>query len=223
MRRITVLLIVTASLCLGFTSLALAGTTGKVAGHVTDAGSGQPLVGTNVIVEELMIGGIVDGNGEYAVLNVPPGTYTLRAEMIGYGVVKSTQVVVNVDHSTWIDFQLSSEAIALEGAVEIVATRPAVQMDLTAASAVVGSKEISDLPVNEVEDVLTLQAGVVQGSLGELHIRGGRSDEIAYWVDGVQTTDVYEGGRGVEVQNSAVDELQVISGTFNAEYGQAMS
>ncbi len=207
----------------GLAAGVFAGTTGKVAGRITDVGSGEPLPGTNVILEELMTGAIVDHNGEYAILNIPPGSYTLRAEMIGYGIIRASQVSIGVDHTTRMDFQLSTEAIALETAVEIVATRPAVQMDLTSASSVVGSNEIADLPVDNVQDILTLQAGVVQGAFGELHIRGGRSDEVAYWVDGVQTTDVYEGGRGVEVQNSAVEELQVISGTFNAEYGQAMS
>jgi len=223
MKRHIFLLMILSLAVIGYGTMVYAGTTGKIGGRVTDAASGQPLVGANVIVEELMTGAIVDGNGEYAIINIPPGEYTLRTEMIGYGSVITSQVMVSVDLTTWIDFQLATEAIALETAVEIVATRAPVQMDLTSASAVVESDEINTLPVNEVDDVLSLQAGVVQGAFGELHIRGGRSDEVAYWVDGVQTTDVYEGGRGVEVQNSAVDELQVISGTFNAEYGQAMS
>ena len=74
------------------------------------------------------------------------------------------------------------------------------------------------LPVTEISDILELQAGFVDG-----HLRGGRSGEVAYWIDGVPVTDVYDGNTVVDVNKNAVEEMQVISGAFNAEYGQAMS
>lgn len=202
---------------------AMAGTTGKLAGKVTDNANGQPLAGAYVIVQELMAGAIADEKGEYAILNLPPGIYTVRSEMMGFSTVEMSRVPISVDLTTTIDFALTASVLDLGQPIEVVAVRAPVQMDLTSASAVVGSREIKDLPVEQVQDVLALQAGVVQGAFGGIHIRGGRTDEVAYWVDGVATTDVYEGGQGVQVQNSAVEELQVISGTFNAEYGQAMS
>ena len=201
----------------------MAGTTGKLAGKVTDNANGQPLIGAYVIVQELMAGSVADENGEYVVLNLPPGVYTVRSEMIGFSTVEMSQVPISTDLTTTIDFGLDASVLELGQAIEVVAVRSPVQMDLTSASSVVGSNEINDLPVNQVQDVLSLQAGVIEGAFGGIHIRGGRTDEVAYWVDGVATTDVYEGGQGVQVQNSAVEELQVISGTFNAEYGQAMS
>ncbi|MEZ4761950.1 MAG: TonB-dependent receptor plug domain-containing protein [Calditrichia bacterium] len=82
---------------------------------------------------------------------------------------------------------------------------------------------VANIPVEEFEDVLQLQAGVTRGEGGGFHIRGGRSSEVAYWVDGVSVTDAFDGSNAVEIENNAIQSLQVISGTFNAEYGQAMS
>ena len=100
----------------------------------------------------------------------------------------------------------------------MVATRPLITKDLTASTAIINSEMISNLPVTEVSEILELQAGFVQG-----HLRGGRSGEVAYWVDGVPMTDVFDGGTIVDVNTNAIAEMQVISGAFNAEYGQAMS
>ena len=79
------------------------------------------------------------------------------------------------------------------------------------------------MPVSELDDVLQLQAGVTRGADGDFHIRGGRTSEIAYWVNGVSITDAYDNSRGIQIDNSSIQEVQVISGTFNAEYGNAMS
>ena len=72
--------------------------------------------------------------------------------------------------------------------------------------------------MTEISQVIGLQAGNIGGS-----IRGGRKGETAYWIDGVPVTDVFDGGSVVDVNPSMVQELQVLSGAFNAEYGQAMS
>ncbi len=85
-----------------------------------------------------------------------------------------------------------------------------------------GDDVISQLPVTDINDVLQLQAGIVVSG-GNIHIRGGRSNQVAYQIDGVPVTDVYDGSTLVNVNQNAVQEMQVISGAFNAEYGQAQS
>ena len=90
-------------------------------------------------------------------------------------------------------------------------------------SAVVSSEDIENLPVTDVGDIIELQAGIVRDPNGGFHVRGGRSSEVSFWVDGVATTDSYDGSSGLEIENAGIQEVQVISGTFNAEYGQAMS
>jgi hypothetical protein len=198
------------------------GTTGKISGYVYDAETGEPLVGANVIVEETSLGAASDAQGYYAILNVPPGRYTVKAMMIGYTSVRSVGVKVSVDFTTEVNFQLSPTSIEM-GAVAVVAERPIIRKDLTSSLSIVGDEEIAEMPVEEFDDVLSLQAGIVVGADGQIHLRGGRSSEIAYLVDGVSVTDPFSGDRAIEVENTSIQELQVISGTFNAEYGQAMS
>jgi outer membrane receptor protein involved in Fe transport len=117
-----------------------------------------------------------------------------------------------------MDFTLSSQVLDVGEEVVVTAERPLVQRDLTAKTAVVGGEQIAALPVTEIAQVLQLQAGMVAGSL-----RGGRKGEVAYWIDGVPVTDGFNGTQIVEVNKNLVQELQLVSGAFNAEYGQAMS
>jgi outer membrane receptor protein involved in Fe transport len=195
-----------------------AGNTGKIAGDVKDSQTGEALVGANIVLEGTTMGAATNIDGRYVILNVPPGKYALIASAVGYNRKSVTNVTVNIDLTTTIDFSLSSTVLDVGEEVVITAQRPLVQKDQTAKTAVVGGEQIAALPVTEVGQVLNLQAGFVAGSL-----RGGRSGEVAYWIDGVPVTDGYNGSQVVEVNKNLVQELQVVSGAFNAEYGQAMS
>ncbi len=199
----------------------LAGTTGKISGRVLDSETGEPLPGVNVIIENTSMGAATGVEGEYAIINIPPGFYNLRFSMMGYTTQIVQDVRVQIDLTTKINSKLSPTVLQAGEEVTVVAERPIVQRDMTGSMSTVSSREMEVTPAQSVGGVLELQAGIVNA--GGLHIRGGRSGEVAYWVDGVATTDVYSYGNTAAIENSAVQELQVISGTFNAEYGQAMS
>ncbi|MDZ7797858.1 MAG: TonB-dependent receptor plug domain-containing protein [Candidatus Marinimicrobia bacterium] len=154
---------------------------------------------------------------EHTLFSIYPGTYTLSFIMIGYGELRVTNVEVQIDFTTKVDAALSVEALQSEE-VTVVAERPMIQKDLTSSTSVVGSREMENLPVTEVGEVLSMQAGYVDGSL-----RGGRRGEVMYMIDGVPMTDSYDRSSTVDINTSMIQELQVISGAFNAEYGQAMS
>ena len=196
----------------------VAGTTGKIAGRILDAKSGEPIIGVNVVLLGTTYGGASDIDGNYYVNNIPPGTYTLKASAVGYSSVSYEKIRVSIDLTTRIEFKMSEEIIQIGKEVIVTAERPLVQKDLTSTTAVVGGDDIKQLPVTEISQVVGLQAGNIGGS-----IRGGRKGETAYWIDGVPVTDVFDGGSVVDVNPSMVQELQVLSGAFNAEYGQAMS
>ena len=222
MNKMSRLLLMTCILALSVVPAAIfAGTTGKIAGKVVDAETKEPLPGANITLEGTNMGAASDLNGDFIIINLPPGRYTLAVSMMGYRKVRVTEVMVKIDLTTTQNINLQPEVIAGEE-VSIVAERPLVRMDMTSSMSSVGASEIANLPVQDVRDVLELQAGIVRSG-NTLHIRGGRGGEVAYWVDGVATTDVFSGSMGVTVENSAIEELQVVSGTFNAEYGQAMS
>lgn len=195
---------------------------GKIAGKIRDAATGEEIPFVNIIIEGTTMGSASDIEGNYFILNVPPGTYNVKASAIGYNSVSVQNIKVATGFTTNLDFKLSPTAIELGQDVVVVATKPLIQKDLTASTSVIGSDLISELPVTEIRDVLSLQAGVVTSG-GDIHIRGGRKGQIAFQIDGVPVTDAFDGSTVVEVSANAVQELQVISGAFNAEYGQAMS
>ncbi len=215
LRFFLVLLLVSSSI--------FAGTTGKIVGRITDASTGEALPFVNVIIMGTNSGAATDIDGYYAILNVPPGTYEVKASAIGYNSVTVQNVKVSIDLTTDISFELSSASIELSEEVVVVATKPLIQKDLTSSTAIVGDELISELPVTDISDVLSLQSGIVISGDGGLHLRGGRAGQVTYQIDGVPVTDSYDGSTIVDVNSSAVQELQVISGAFNAEYGQALS
>jgi outer membrane cobalamin receptor len=198
-------------------AVAWAGTTGKIAGRVTDAATGEPLPGVNVAIVGTTQGATTDPDGYYSILNVKPGTYAVRASFIGFASMTVEEVRVMIDKTTTVDFVLREEVVEGEEVV-VTAERSLVQRDLTSTVAAVSAERLQDLPVLNFSDVVNLQAGVVDG-----HFRGGRIGEVAYLVDGIPINDVYDQTFAYQVENNAIQEVEVISGTFNAEYGQAQS
>lgn len=207
--------------CFFASSIAL-GQGGKITGVISDADNGETLIGANVVIKGTLIGAATDFEGRFIILNVPPGTYTLEAKYIGYAAVVINEVVVRSGLTTTQNFTLSPESFAGEEVV-VTAQQPVVLKDVTSSEARVSSAEIAKLPVQELTDVVKLQAGVNVANDGGIHIRGGRSTEVSYIVDGIRVTDDFNRSQGLRVENQSVEELQIVSGTFNAEYGQAMS
>ncbi|MFN0151161.1 MAG: TonB-dependent receptor [bacterium] len=196
--------------------VAWAGTTGKLSGRVLD-GADQPVIGATVAVEGTTLGAIADLDGRFNVINVPAGTYSVRVTSIGFKNLTVKEIVVSADQTTRLDARLESSAVAMQE-VEVIATRPVVDVNLTSSMSTITSKEIEELPVQELQDIVNLQAGVVDG-----HFRGGRLGEVQYQVDGVSVNNVFDNKNSLRLDRSLLGEVQVISGTFDAEYGQAMS
>jgi outer membrane receptor protein involved in Fe transport len=209
-----------------------AGVTGKITGKVTDAQTSEPLLGINVIIEGTTQGAATGADGSYIIINIEPGTYKLIFSGVGFQKKIVTNVSVSSDFTTNINVELSSEAIGLETVV-VQAEKPLVRKDLTSSHTVIDNTEIDVLPVESINQILTLQAGITEGAGGELHIRGGRATEVSYNVNGISVNNLFartssEGDfvgttRNVQISTNAIQELSVESGTFNAEYGNALS
>lgn len=200
-----------------------AGTTGKIVGQVTDKNRGEPLAGVNIMLEGTYLGATTDSDGYFLILNVPPGRYTMIFQYIGFQTYEIPEVKISVDFTTRQSLEMAEESLQLEESIVVVAKQEMIRQDLTASQAEITFEDIESMPVEEFEDIIRLQAGVTRDAGGGFHIRGGRSSEVTFWVDGISVTDVFDGSNGVEIENNAIQSLQVISGTFNAEYGQAMS
>jgi outer membrane receptor protein involved in Fe transport len=193
------------------------GQTGKIAGKITDASNKEPLIGASVTIQDTRMGASTDNEGYYYINNVPPGTYTVVISSVGYKRALVKNVMVKIDLTTEIDLILEP-TVEVGQEVIIQAERPLVQKDLTSSSVTVSSDELKMMPVENVQQVINLQAGVVGG-----HFRGGRTGEVAYLIDGLSINNPANGNVGLTLENASVREMEVISGTFNAEYGQAMS
>ncbi len=190
---------------------------GKVTGTVTDAATGEPLPGVNVFIEGTTQGTATNFDGDYTIIGLRPDTYDVIFSFVGYRNTRVEGVRVSIDVTTRVDAELQEDIIEGEEVI-VTAERALVQKDLTATTAFVSSDEILALPVENFGEVVELQAGVVDG-----HFRGGRIGEVGYWVDGLPVTDVYDGGLALSIENNVVQEAQVVTGAFNAEYGQALS
>jgi outer membrane receptor protein involved in Fe transport len=198
-------------------SLLFSGTTGKIAGVITDSETGDPLIGVNVVIEGTLLGTATDKDGYFVILNVPPGKYTVKASYIGYVDYTVTDARVNIDLTTTLDMRMKPTVIAGEE-VTVVAERPVVQKDVSASTANIESSQIDALPVQSLDDVVGLQAGI-QG----LSIRGGGSDELAFMVDGITLRDERDNSPITGVSLSAIQDVQIQTGGFNAEYGNVRS
>lgn len=219
----------------------LAGTVGKIAGTVIDKNTNEPLPGVNIVIEGTTMGAATDADGRYYIINVPIGDYTVTASIIGYQKVVVENVHVSVDITTDMDFEMTETVI--EGDVmTITAERPLVQRDQTATVRITTSEEIENMPVRDYQEVVGQSAGVVQfqdgggarqqgrggqatnaSNLPQLNVRGGRANQVAYIVDGFSVQDPISGNTTATIVPDAIDEIVIMTGGFNAEYGRIMS
>lgn len=232
-----------------FFKICFAGTTGKISGTVTDA-TGEPLIGASVLIEGTHLGAASSLDGSFFILQVPPGTYTLKASMVGYTSVIKKNIQIQVDYTTQVNFQLKEGNVEIEEVV-VTAERPLVQKDVTAKVSIISSEELTAMPISDFRDAIRYQSGFTDA----LHLRGGRSNQIGYMVDGLEITNPLSNSYGPQSDRSGslsqaanqlygdqyisdpnssnydgisldkgnVAEAQVLTGTFNAEYGRAMS
>lgn len=191
-------------------------TSGKLSGRVLDV-EGNPSIGANVLIEGTTLGAATDVDGYYVIINVRAGIYKVRFSYLGYKSQVYENVRVSPDKTTSLDAVLEAEVIEGEEVV-IVAQKPLVEFNQTSTVSSINKEEIKSLPVQNLDDIVNLQAGVVDG-----HFRGGRLGEVQYQLDGVTVNNPFTNQSIQDVDRSIIEEVQVISGTFDAKYGQAMS
>ena len=193
-----------------------ADTRGKLSGRVVDP-RGQSVVGATVIILGTTLGAAADVDGNYVILNIPASVYEVRASAVGYQAKIVKEVRVNAGQTTTLNVTIAESLIEKEEVISI-AQRPLVDTRQTSSVTILDKDDINILPVQSLSDVVNLQAGVVDG-----HFRGGRIGEVQYQVDGVSVNNPYDNSSVIQLDKSVLQEVQIISGTFDAEYGQAMS
>ncbi len=195
---------------------------GSISGIVIDS-SKNPIPDVNVKIKGSYIGTATDIDGKYSLMNVPGGEYTVEVSSIGYKTVEYTDIKVKKDENTALDIVLSTSSFTVGEEILVVGERPLLDIEQTESKHIMNAKDIEAKIVENVIDVVTLQPGVIKQD-DALFIRGGRSDDNSFLLDGVSVQDPLAGtGFGLQLSAQALEEVEVITGGYNAEYGQATS
>jgi outer membrane receptor protein involved in Fe transport len=226
-------------LALAVFSTAAAAQTGKITGIVTDAESGAPLDGAQVILQGSGLQTLTGSNGRYVLINIPPGTYSILARRIGYQGAEFTNVLVQIDVTRTVDFPLAVATATTVEAIKVTdEVAPLVQPGTTGSGINIQADEIASLPVTNITGILALQQGFLEipqntdivafadtrrNPLNPISIRGGRGGETQTSIDGVPINNFVFGGRAFDINNAAVEQLDFQRGGFEAQYGNALS
>jgi len=212
--------------------------TGKISGVVTDAQSGQPLEGVQVIVQGTGLGALTSSNGRYFIISVAPGTYTVVGRRLGYQPVEQSGVSIRIDVTREINFSLSSAASTLAAQRIVAPPTPLVERGITGSAQAVSSEVIEALPVTSVAGVLALQQGFLQvpqntdivsftdtrrNVISPIRIRGGRAGETLTLIDGIPINNVVFGGPAFDITKLAIQQIDYQKGGFEPQYGNALS
>ena len=194
---------------------------GKIVGIVKDKTSGEALPGVNVLIDGTTYGGATDVDGFYVILNVPVGVYDIRANFIGYGDVVMSGIRVSASTTSEANFEMA-EATVEGQAVVVTATKPLVEKHVTQSVALVTSEDLENIPVRGFNNVMSLQNSVVVQD-NNIYIRGGRNEEVGYYIDGAASNNPLTNAQGLYIIQEAVEEFQVLAGGYTAEFGGANS
>ena len=196
---------------------------GTLSGKVSDAKTGTGLPGVNVMVKGTYYGAATDLDGNFRILKIRPGSYDVEVSMIGYKIILNTGVKINPEETTVLEFDLEETVLSFGEDVVVMGKKPLFDVDETSSMVRLSKEDIENKVVSSVEDILSEQIGVTTQD-NEIHIRGGRIDESMFVVDGFSVKDPLSGYSGnLFVNADAIEELEIITGGYNAEYGQAMS
>ena len=215
--------------------------TGKISGKIL-SDKNEPILGATIVVQNTSSGASADINGYYFIINLPPGTYTLKASAIGYTTQVVQGVKVGGGLTAKVDFLLKSSVVSMSEVV-VQYTRPAVQKDLTSKQQEIDVEDLRNMPIaGTMTDILIRQAGITidistipvssQPVFGQfatipndgLHFRGGRTNETVYLLDGIPVNDNLWGGFNLDVFGEfSLQSMRTMTGTFSPQYGEAMS
>ena len=198
--------------------------TGKISGVITDEATGAPLSNATVTIVGTSSTAATNDDGYYVMTNIPPGSIDVKAELTDYASETVMGAKVFAGLTTTLNFALDAAEVVTLEEIEVTATKPLIKRDVTQSTRIIEADEIAAMPRDTVNGILQTQAGVaVDNATGTLHIRGGRSMEVKYLIDGIPINDPIFRGLGVSVDANTIEQMEVITGGFNAEHGDAQS
>jgi len=196
---------------------------GALSGNILDAKTNEPLPGVNIILRGTYYGAATDLNGNFSIKNISPGSYNVEISFIGYKTLQFTGTKIEPNKTKLLNVKLEESVLTLEQDVIVIGDKPLVDVEETQSKRTISREDIENSIVENIGDVVVQQAGVVKSD-NAIHIRGGRSYENAFLLDGVSVQDPLAGtGFGLQLSANSIEEVEVITGGYNAEFGQATS
>lgn len=229
-KKIKKFILISFAIVLMINDIIFAANTGKITGRVVDAETNLPLVGVNVIVEEAQMGSGTDVNGVFFVIGIPPGKYTMRVSYIGYQEVIQKNIRVSIDRTTQANFELHQKSLEASDSIVVYSTRDVISLDISSSKRDISIEDIANFPVSNFNNVLNLQPGTIFKTVtsdakeeisNELSIRGGTG--IGVFVDGMNVSEAISSGTTTNFNLSALQATEILTGGFNAEYGNIRS
>jgi len=202
-------------------SILFTGITGKIQGVVRDETTGDPISYANVVILGSDMGTATDDNGNFYILNIPAGRYTLEISCLGFQTKRVENVLVEIDQTYRLKVSLKLTSIEMAPVI-ISGTTPPVKKDMVGSTYIIRKAEISTLPIDYIERLIAFQPSVANVDTA-LHVRGGRATEVLYMIDNVSIIDPQTGDPAINISKGIVDEVIFLPGGFDVEYGRAMS
>ncbi len=197
--------------------------TGTIKGKVTDKSTGEALIGANVFIKGTTKGAATDINGNYEIKNIRKGTYDIDITYIGYKRTVLTGIKVREGQTVKLNIQLEPTVLTIDQEVVIIGEKPLVDIEQSKTESRIGSEKIEAAPVRQLSQLLNTQAGVINSPSG-LRIRGGRTYETGFYIDGVSAKDPLAGtGLGLDIGTNSIQELEINTGTVDVEFGNSTS
>jgi len=196
---------------------------GRVTGNVVFDRDGQPVEYANVLVVGRAQGAVTKNDGSFAIDLVPAGPQTIQVTYLGY-VTERREIIVSPEAAVTLSFRLKETVAKQEKEILVTGERPLVEVEKASSTRSYNQEELKRLTVLPTLDSVVEQAPGVTRDNNEIHIRGGRADETLFIIDGVEMRDVLTGvSKGENISSRSIAEVNIITGGFDAQYGNAMS
>ena len=203
---------------------AAAAITGKVSGVITAEATNEPLANVTVTIVGTSSTATTNDAGYYVMTNIRPGGYDVKVELTGYAseTVEGAKVLAGL--TTTLNFALEAAEVATLESITVTAAKPLIKKDVTQTTRIIEAEDIAAMPRDTVNGILQTLPGVsVLNSTGSLHVRGGRAMEVKYLIDGIPVSDPIGRSLGLNISANSLEQMEVITGGFNAEHGDAQS
>ncbi|MDZ4759175.1 MAG: carboxypeptidase regulatory-like domain-containing protein [Bacteroidota bacterium] len=196
--------------------------TGAIFGQVMETGTTKmPVAAVQINVKGTAKTTKTDSLGMYEIGNLKAGEYTLEFVLSGYEKIIYNDLKVTANERLKQDVEMAPIVVTMDQEVKVIGKRKLIDIEKPQSGGYVSQEQLELSPVRSVEKIINTQAGVMNSPAG-INIRGGRSYETGFLVDGVSATDPLSGtGFGLDLGSNSVQDIEVTTGGIGADVGDA--